>query len=88
MSSQANKLNNIKMALHVKSTVYNDVKKQKKKHKNRRESIRRQNNPNIVLGGWYLRVSGTVHEQKKLEDHGYNNFAVPNHENKQVKYSF
>ena len=30
MSSQANKLNNIKMALHVKSTVYNDVKKTNK----------------------------------------------------------
>lgn len=29
MSIQANKLNNIKMAQHVKSTVYNDVKKNK-----------------------------------------------------------
>ena len=26
--------------------------------------------------------SGTVHEEKKIEDHGYNNFVFPNHENK------
>lgn len=35
-------------------------------------------------------VSRTVHEQKKqrITDHGYQNFIFPNHENKQVRYSF
>ena len=35
-------------------------------------------------------VSGTVHKRKKyrIMDHGYKNFAFPNHENKQVRYSF
>ena len=35
-------------------------------------------------------ISRTVHEQKKqrITDHGYQNFIFPNHENKQVRYSF
>ena len=33
-------------------------------------------------------VSGTVHERKKIEDHGYKNFVFLNHENKQVRYCF
>ena len=35
-------------------------------------------------------VFGMVHEWKKerIMDHGHNNFAFPNYENKQVRYSF
>ena len=42
--------------------------------------------------GW---VSGTVHERKKITDHGsrivdhgYKNFVFPKKENEQVRYSF
>ena len=39
-------------------------------------------------GGSPARFTNRKNRGSLITDHGYNNFVFPNHENKQVRYSF